>query len=135
MAIIRREGRDVTLVATSYMVVESMKASEELEREGVNVEVIDLRSVKPLDENLLFESIKKTGKLIIADGGWKTCGVAAEIASRVLENVFDFLKAPIKRITLPDLPAPASRVLEEVYYPKEREIVQNIKELMGRNYL
>jgi pyruvate/2-oxoglutarate/acetoin dehydrogenase E1 component len=133
--IIRREGKDVTVVATSYMVVESIKASGDLEREGVDVEIIDLRSVKPLDENLLFESIKKTGRLIIADGGWRTCGVAAEIASLVSENAFEFLKAPIKRITLPDLPAPASRALEEVYYPKAREIVQGIKELIGRNYL
>jgi pyruvate/2-oxoglutarate/acetoin dehydrogenase E1 component len=133
--IIRREGKDVTLVTISYMVVESIKASEELEREGVNVEVIDLRSVKPLDEDLLFASIKKTGKLIIADGGWKTCGVAAEIASLVSENAFEFLRAPIKRITLPDVPAPASRALEEVYYPKEKQIVQGIKELIGKNYL
>ncbi len=133
--IIRKEGKDVTLVATSYMVVESIKASEELEREGVNVEVIDLRSVKPLDENLLFASIKKTGKLIIADGGWKTCGVAAEIASLVAENAFEFLKAPIKRITLPDVPTPASRALEDFYYPKAREIILSVKELLGGNYL
>ena len=96
------------------MVVESVKASEELEREGVEAEVIDLRSVKPLDETLLFESVKKTGRLVIADGGWKTCGMAAEISARVSENVFEYLKAPIIRVTLPDAPAPASS------YPGER---------------
>src|SRR4030042_1566490 len=83
---IRREGKDVTLVATSYMVVESVKASEELETEGVEVEVIDLRSIKPLDETLLFDSIKKTGRLVIADGGWKTCGMAAGGSARVSEG-------------------------------------------------
>ena len=107
--IIRRKGKDVTLVANSYMVVESMKAAEDLEREGIDLEVIDLRSVKPLDETLLFESIKKTGRLVIADGGWKTCGMAAEISALISENIFDVLKAPIMRVTLPDAPAPASR--------------------------
>ena len=125
--VIRREGKDVTLVATSYMVVESVKASEELGKEGVEVEVIDLRSVKPLDETLLFESVKKTGRLVIADGGWKTCGMAAEISAMVSENVFDYLKARITRVTLPDAPAPASRTLEKNYYPDFKTIVHAVK--------
>jgi pyruvate dehydrogenase E1 component beta subunit len=122
--IIRREGKDVTLVATSYLVVESVKASEELETEGIEVEVIDLRSVKPLDETLLFESVKKTGRLVVVDGGWKTCGMAAEISARVSENIFEYLKAPIRRVTLPDSPAPASRILEKAYYPTSKKIAQ-----------
>ena len=130
--IIRREGKDVTLVSTSYMVVESVKASEELETEGVEVEVIDLRSVKPLDETLLFESIKKTGKLVIVDGGWKTCGMAAEISALVSENVFDYLKAPITRVTLPDAPAPASCTLEKDYYPTSRKIAHAVKTILKR---
>lgn len=130
--IIRREGKDVTLVATSYMVVESVKASEELETEGLQVEVIDLRSVKPLDETLLFNSIKKTGRLVIADGGWKTCGMAAEISALVSENIFDYLKAPVARVTLPDAPAPASRVLEKEYYPDSKTIVDVVKIVLGR---
>jgi pyruvate/2-oxoglutarate/acetoin dehydrogenase E1 component len=130
--IIRREGKDVTLVATSYMVVESVKASEELGKEGVEVEVIDLRSVTPLDETLLFESIKKTGRLVIADGGWKTCGMAAEISAMVSENVFDDLKAPIMRVTLPDAPAPASRTLEKNYYPDFKTIVHAVKAVLRK---
>jgi pyruvate/2-oxoglutarate/acetoin dehydrogenase E1 component len=130
--IIRRKGKDVTLVASSYMAVESMKAAKDLEREGVDVEVIDLRSVKPLDETLLFESINKTGKLIVADGGWKTCGMAAEISAMVSENIFGYLKAPIIRVTLPDVPAPASSVLENDYYPTFKQIVNAVKSLIGK---
>jgi pyruvate dehydrogenase E1 component beta subunit len=130
--IIRREGKDVTLVATSYMVVESVKASEELEREGVEVEVIDLRSVKPLDETLLFESVRKTGRLVVADGGWKTCGLAAEVSARVSETIFECLKAPIVRVTLPDSPAPASCVLEKNYYPDFKTIVDAVKALLRK---
>ncbi len=128
---IRREGRDVTIATISYMVMESMKASKELEKEGIDAEVIDLRSVKPLDEALLVGSVSKTGRLVIADGGWKTCGIAAEISARVSEKVFEHLKAPILRITLPDAPAPASRVLESVYYPNSKEILNAVKNVMG----
>ncbi|MBS3918862.1 MAG: alpha-ketoacid dehydrogenase subunit beta [Deltaproteobacteria bacterium] len=128
---IRREGRDVTLVAASYMVIESLKASEELKNDGVDVEVIDLRSVKPLDETLLFESVKKTGRLVVVDGGWKTCGIAAEVSARVSENIFEYLKAPVYRVTLPDVPAPASCVLEKEYYPDSKTIVNAVKGVLG----
>ncbi|MFQ6003605.1 MAG: alpha-ketoacid dehydrogenase subunit beta [Candidatus Zixiibacteriota bacterium] len=128
--VIRKEGTGVTLVATSYMVIESLKASEDLKTEGVDVEVIDLRSVKPLDEMLLFESVKKTGKLIIADGGWKTCGIAGEISALVSENIFEYLKSPIIRITLPDTPAPASALLESDYYPTFQKIVSAVKRIL-----
>jgi pyruvate dehydrogenase E1 component beta subunit len=127
---IRRKGKDATLVATSYMAVESMKAAEDLEKTGIDVEVIDLRTVKPLDESLLFESVKKTGRLIIADGGWKTCGIAAEISARVSEQMFHFLKAPIIRITLPDLPAPASSFLERNYYPTREKISREVRAIL-----
>jgi pyruvate dehydrogenase E1 component beta subunit len=130
--IVRREGKDVTIAAFSYVATESLRASEELAREGIDAEVIDLRSVKPLDEALLFESVKKTGRLIIADGGWKTCGVAADISARVSENGFEYLKAPISRVTLPDVPAPASRVLEKAYYPDSKAIVDAVKAVLRR---
>ena len=128
---IRREGDDITVVATSYLVYEAIKASEILDKEGVDVEVLDLRSLKPLDENLLFTSVKKTGRLIVVDGGWKTCGVAAEISARIAENdVFRSLKAPIIRVSLPDTPAPASSALEQVYYPKAEKIIQAVKKVL-----
>ena len=131
--IVRKKGKDVTVVATSYMVHETMKAAESLEKEGVDAEVIDLRSLKPLDENLLFESVKKTGRLVIADGGWKTCGVAAEISALVSENIFEYLKAPVMRVSLPDTPAPASLILEEAYYPKAKNIIYAVKKCYRRN--
>ena len=131
--IVRKNGEDITVVATSYMMHEALKAAESLEREGIVVEVIDLRSLKPLDENIIFESVKKTGRLVIADGGWKTCGVAAEISALVSENIFEYLKAPIMRVSLPDTPAPASSILEEAYYPKAKNIIAAVKDCYRRN--
>ena len=134
--IVRKKGIDVTVVATSYMVHEAMKAAESLEKEGRDVEVVDLRSLKPLDENLLFESVRKTKRLVIADGGWKTCGITAEISARIAESdIFKQLKAPIMRVSLPDTPAPASSVLEKVYYKKAEDIVFTVKKLMEVDYV
>ena len=129
-AVVRREGKDITVVATSYMALEASKAAASLEKEGVDVEVIDIRSLKPLDENLLFESIGKTGRLVIADAGWKTCGVGAELGALVAEKAFSSLKAPIRRVSLPDVPAPASSVLEKIYYPGARNIISAITGLL-----
>ena len=125
--IIRQKGHDLTVVATSYLVFEAMKAYEVLKEEGISIEVIDLRSVKPLDEDLIIESVKKTGRLLIADSTWKTCGIAAEISAIVSSKAFKYLKEPIKRLTLPDTPAPASCSLEEVYYPRAEDIISSAK--------
>jgi pyruvate/2-oxoglutarate/acetoin dehydrogenase E1 component len=125
--IIRKEGKDVTIVATSYMVSEAIRAAESLEGEGIDAEVVDLRSLKPLDEDLLLQSVKKNGRLVVADGGWRTCGVGAEIAALVSDKLFGHLKAPVSRVSLPDAPAPASSALEEVYYPKAHNIVLAVK--------
>jgi pyruvate/2-oxoglutarate/acetoin dehydrogenase E1 component len=130
--IVRREGKDVTIAAISYMAAESLKSSLELERAGIKPEVIDLRSAKPLDEALLFESVKKTGRLVVADGGWKTCGMAAEVSARVSEGIFEYLKAPVVRVTLPDSPAPASRVLEKEYYPNSKTIADAVRVVLRR---
>ena len=127
--VVRREGKAATVAATSYMVLEAIKAAESLEKEGIDAEVIDLRSLKPLDEELLFQSVRKTGKLVIADASWKTCGFAAEISALVAEKAFEYLKAPIKRVSLPDTPAPASSTLEKVYYPDADDIISAVKEL------
>ena len=130
--IVRKEGKDVTVAATSYMVYEASKAADALEKEGISVEVIDIRSLKPLDENLLFKSVRKTGRLVITDGGWKTCGVGAEIAARVAENdILKELKAPIVRVSLPDAPAPASSALEQAYYRKAEDLVRAIRKVFG----
>jgi pyruvate dehydrogenase E1 component beta subunit len=129
--VVRREGEDVTVVATSYLVCEAIKASENLGKEGIDVEVVDLRSLKPLDENLLFTSIKKTARLVVVDGGWKTCGVAAEISARIAESeTFRSLRAPIIRVSLPDTPAPASSALEKAYYPDAEKIGLAVRKIM-----
>lgn len=129
---IRREGADVTVVAISYMVQEALKASTVLEKKNISVEVIDPRTIKPMDMELIFESVKKTGRVVIADGGWKTCGVAAEVSASIAEEIFPYLKAPVKRVTLPDLPAPASRTLEKAYYPDVNSIVDAVFTVLAK---
>lgn len=126
---IRREGKDVTIVAVSLMVHEAMKAAENLALEGLDVEVIDLRTVKPLDQEMILNSVRKTGRAVVADVGWKSFGVSAEIAALVVENAFDALKAPILRVALPDCPAPASRNLEDAYYPMAEDIAQAVRKI------
>lgn len=120
--VIRRKGKDVSIVASSYMVLEALAAAKYLAQEGVDAEVIDLRTLKPLDEDILFTSVKKSGKLVAVDAGWKTCGVAAEISALVCEKMFRYLKAPVVRVTLPDAPAPANSILEKRYYPNANDI-------------
>jgi pyruvate/2-oxoglutarate/acetoin dehydrogenase E1 component len=128
--VIRREGKDITVVATSYLVCEANKAAENLEKEGIDTEIVDLRSLKPLDNNLVIESVKKTGRLVIADGGWKTGGAGAEISALVVGSAFKYLKAPIMRVSLPDAPAPASSALEKAYYPTAETIVSAVKKVL-----
>ena len=128
--IVRKEGHDVTLAAISHMAYLASEAASELAKDGIEVEVIDLRTVKPLDTNLLLDSVRKTGRLIVADVGWRTCGIAAEIASIVFEEAFDSMKSPPIRVTLPDVPAPSSRVLEKTYYPTTENIIQAVREVL-----
>lgn len=129
--IVRHEGNDVTVVANSFMAVEALKAAEESKQRGASLEVIDLRSLKPWDEELVLESVRKTGRLLIADGGWRSFGVAAEIAATVSEKGFSSLKAPVKRVCLPDVPAPTSGPLEKVYYPKAQSIILAAEKLLS----
>jgi len=128
--IVKKEGKDITVAAFSYMVKEAMKTAELLEKEGVSCEVIDLRSIKPWDKGLLFDSVRKTGKLVICDTGWQTGGISAQISADVSKNLFKELKAPIEIVALPDTPAPASRVLEKIYYPSAKNIVDAVKNII-----
>jgi pyruvate dehydrogenase E1 component beta subunit len=129
-AIVRKKGKDITVVASSYMTIKAVRAACLLEKEDIDIEVIDLRTLKPFDAASIFRSIKKTGRLIVVDGGWRTCGVAAEICAFAAEKAFKYLKDPIARITLPDAPAPASSALEKVYYPSEKEIIKAAKKIL-----
>ncbi len=128
--ILRKSGSDVTLVSWSAMAREAQMAADELEKEGIGVDLIDLRSVKPYDEALILESVRKTGRLVVADGAWKTGGFAAEIIATVCEKGFDKLKAPAVRVCLPDCPAPASSSLEKVYYLTACDVVKAIKHIL-----
>lgn len=129
-AVVRSFGSDVTIVAISYMANVAEKAVEELAHSGISVELIDMRTAKPLDIETLLKSVKKTGRLVIADGGWRSFGWAAEVAATVSERGFSFLKTPVKRITLPDCPAPASHVLEKYYYPEVADIIYCVTEMV-----
>lgn len=128
---VRRRGVDVTVVATSYMIVEALSAGDALAAEGIEIDVIDPRTLKPLDESMILESVHRTGRLVVADAAWRSCGAAAEIAAIVADRAFRDLKAPIRRITLPEAPAPSSRSLEAAYYPKDKDIVAAVKGIMG----
>ena len=115
------------------MVCEAEKASGELLRCGIDAEIIDLRSIRPLDEDTLFSSVKKTGRLIVADTGWKNCGIASEVSARAVEFAFEYLKSPIVRISMADTPAPTSVALERLFYPDYEDIAYEVKKLiLGR---
>ena len=129
--VVRREGRDVTIVAASYMASLSAEAVRILGDQGIDAELIDLRSIKPWDQELVFASVQKTGRLVVADGGWRSCGVAAEIGATVAGEVFHHLKAPIVRVTLPDAPAPTSAPLEQAYYPNAHSVVTAVEKLLA----
>jgi len=128
--IIRRSGKDVSIISFSYTMQLASKAAEALVKEGVDVELIDLRTIKPYDKELLSETAKKTGKIVIVDGSWKTCGFSAEISSFISEYSFKFLRAPIIRINLPDIPAPASNILEAEYYITTDKIIRAVKKIL-----
>ena len=129
--IIRRQGKDVTVVAISQMLYEAVKAGKALAAEGIEIEIIDPRTLNPLDEELIFDSVRKTGRLVIGDVGCRTGGVSAEIASRVAEKAFSFLRAPVAIVALADTPSPASHVLEMAYYPGAEQIIASVKGVMG----
>ncbi|MFC2049417.1 alpha-ketoacid dehydrogenase subunit beta [Chlamydiota bacterium] len=126
------EGEDVTIIACSHMTLEAYKAAKFLREEGVSAEIVDLRSVKPLDKETILQSVRKTGRAIIADPDWKTCGFAAEIAAILAEEAFDALKAPPRRVTYPDSLSPTSWALSNHYYPTAKEIALTALEMTGR---
>jgi len=130
---VRRRGSDVTLIGISWMASECLRAAEILEREGIDAEVIDLRSLKPWDKEIVAASVSRTGRAVVADGAWRTAGASAEIAAELSERCFADLVAPVVRITLPDAPAPASRAEEQAYYPGAEQIAAAARGLLERN--
>lgn len=131
---VAREGADVTLVGVSYMTLEAIRAAEYLAEDGISAEVIDLRSVRPLDRETLLASARKTGRLVMADTGWATAGVSAEILAVASEDAFDSLKAAPVRLTLPDCPIPSTPGLASECYPHANDIAAAACRLLGKSY-
>jgi pyruvate dehydrogenase E1 component beta subunit len=130
IADVKREGKDVTIVATLYMVHKALAAAKELGEQGIEAEVIDPRTVVPLDKKAIMNSVKKTGRLVIVSEDCKTAGVSAEIAALVAEEALDYLDAPIKRVAEPDTPIPFSPPLEQFVIPNEKSIIKAVKEIV-----
>lgn len=128
---VKRKGTDVTVVAIGLMVHRALAAADKLQKEkGINIEVIDPRTLVPLDKQAIYDSVKKTGRLVIMDEEPKTGSAAAEIAALVAEEAFDLLDAPIKRVCAPDTPVPFSPVLEKFWMPDEENLIKAINEIM-----
>ena len=122
---VMRPGRDVTLVGCGYTTQVCAQAAQELERQGVSAEVVDLRVLNPLDSQPVVESVTRTGRLCVVDGGWRNCGMAGEVIARVTETLDPTaFKASPARLTLPDAPAPTSRALEAGYYIRTDHVVE-----------
>jgi pyruvate/2-oxoglutarate/acetoin dehydrogenase E1 component len=127
---IKREGKDATIAVWGTMVLKALNAARTLAGEGIEVEVIDPRTLRPLDIDTVIESVKKTGRLVVVHEAMKTCGVGAEIAALVQEKAFDYLDAPIKRVATPDVIIPVNRNLERMVLPQEEQIVEAVKSVL-----
>jgi len=127
---IKREGSDVSIVATLFMIHKALAAAEQLSKEGISVEIVDPRTLAPLDKQTIVKSVKKTGRFVVASEDCKTGGVSAEIAATVAEEALDYLDAPIKRVAEPDTPIPFSPTLEKSVIPDEKSIIKTVKEIV-----
>jgi pyruvate dehydrogenase E1 component subunit beta len=131
---VKREGKDATIVAYARMTVLALQAATELEQQGVFCEVVDLRSLSPLDDTTFVASVAKTGRAVVVEECWKTCGLGAEIASRIYGGCFDRLLAPVARVSGLDVPMPYSRKIEKICIPQVEDIVKAVKEVVGGKY-
>lgn len=129
-SVVRRPGKDVTVVSYSRMALAAMEAANDLAKEGIDVEVIDLRTLRPLDLEPVLESVKKTNRLVVAEEGWKSFGIGAEIAARVAEEAFDYLDAPIRRVAGVEVPAPYNKHLEMTAFPHKADVVAAIRQVL-----
>ncbi len=134
VADMKRVGSDVTFVATSSMVQVALAAAEVLEQEGISAEVVDPRTLKPLDKATILESVKKTGRAVVVDEGHLSYGVTAEIAAIIADEAFDYLDAPVKRLGAMDVPVPMAPVLEQATVPNVEQLVATTRGLFGRRY-
>lgn len=129
VADVKRKGKDATIVATGLMVYRALQAARELEAKGIDVEIVDPRTIVPLDKETILDSVKKTGRLLVIHEAPKTGGMGAEVAAVVAEEALGYLDAPIRRLAGPDTPVPFSSPLEEAYLPGVADIVRSVEEL------
>jgi len=127
---VQRSGKDVTIVTYSKGLEISMKAAEELAKEGIEAEIVDLRSLRPLDMDPVIESFKRTNRAVIVEEGWKSFGVGAEISSRIYEQAFDYVDAPVRRVAQKEVPLPYNRALEQSALPQVADVVAAVKEVL-----
>ena len=130
VADIKRPGKDITLVTYGKILKEALKASEELIEEGIDVEIIDLRTIRPMDYQLIFESVKKTNRLVILEESWPFGNISTEITYQVQNEIFDYLDAPIEKINTADTPAPYSPVLLKEWLPNYNDVIKAVKKVM-----
>ena len=127
---IQRPGKDVTIVAYSKGLEISMKAAEELAKDGIEIEIVDLRSLRPLDMGPVIESFKRTNRAVIVEEGWKSYGVGAEVSSRIYEQAFDYVDAPVVRVAQKEVPLPYNRTLEQSALPQPADVVKAVREVL-----
>jgi len=130
VADVKREGTDVTIVSFGKIIKEAYKAADELAKEGISCEIVDLRTVRPMDHQAIFDSVKKTNRLVVLEEAWPFGNVSSEICYQVQENCFDYLDAPIQRINTADTPAPYSPVLLKEWLPNSEDVVKAVKKVM-----
>ena len=127
---VQRPGRDVTIVTYSKMLEISTKAAELLAKDGIEAEIVDLRSLRPLDMGPVLESFKKTNRAVIVEEGWRSFGLGSEIAARIYEEAFDYVDAPVRRVAQKEVPLPYNRTLEQMALPQVDDVVQAVKEVL-----
>jgi pyruvate dehydrogenase E1 component beta subunit len=126
---VQRPGRDVTIVTYSKMLETSTKAADELAKEGIDAEIVDLRTLRPLDLEPVFESFKKTNRAVIVEEGWRSFGIGAEISAQIYEHAFDYIDAPIVRVAQKEVPLPYNRELEQLALPQVADVIAAVKEV------
>jgi len=127
---VQRPGSDVTIVTYSKMLEISLKAADQLAKEGIEAEIVDLRSLRPLDMGPVIESFKKTNRAVIVEEGWPSYGVGAEVSARIYEQAFDYVDAPVKRVAQAEVPLPYNRTLEQMAIPKVDDVIKAVKEVL-----
>lgn len=133
VADVKREGGDVTILSHGKMVHVALQAAQQLEKEGVQAEVVDLRSLRPLDMDTILNSIARTNRAVYVEEGWSVCGIGAQVAATVMEQAFDYLDAPIRRVSQADVPMPYAKQLEKIAKPSPARVVDAVNSVLYRN--